>query len=431
MYKRHRKKGIYCAECTICDKLVAGYWTGGTQVEILKKVYQETKDEFSIRLLAGEAGLKNIVRWVYMMEDIQNYTFVKESELVITTGLIANEEEKLLQLIQKLLDQKACGLLISMGKYILEVPKAVIDFCEEQEFPLMGMPWEISIANVSRAFYERILRDDLVRKDLRSAMIGIIENESDTEKYLEIFREYGYEWNGEYVCVAAAFEDKEKNQDTFFGEIEIFCRNILNSYRRTYMLFHYCNRMIIVLHSDSRQQVTGMLHTLREKLCFHMRGEKMYFGVGNPFTDPENLGKAFRQASAALEVAEKENTDLKYFGDTGIYQILYSVKDPELLCSFGKEILWPVMAYDKEHDSDFLETLRLYITYNSNVQRVAEESCMHRNTVNYRIRKIKDMLDNALEDMNDYFPLQMAFYILELYPEFQIEQGGTSYEEKP
>jgi DNA-binding PucR family transcriptional regulator len=78
-----------------------------------------------------------------------------------------------------------------------------------------------------------------------------------------------------------------------------------------------------------------------------------------------------------------------------------------------------VIDYDMQHHSDFLQTLKLYIEYGSNVQRVAEEACMHRNTVNYRVRRMKEMLNNPMEYMSQTFSLQMAFYIMDLYPDLE------------
>lgn len=397
-------------------------------MEVLQKLYQETKNKYSLRLLAGEKGLTNTVSWIYLMEDMTHYPFIKESELIVTTGLVYKSEEELLSMVENLVGLHASGLIINTGQYIFRIPDSVKALCDEKGFPLFEMPWKSSIASLSRDYYERVLDDDLRKKSIRSALIGIIEEPESVERYMDVFREYGYSLQDQYSCAVLSFDRSRDNTPDFFHDVEVTCRNSLNAQNYNYVLFHYHQKIVFIGYQISRTELREMVLRMQKRLCERTQGSRSHAGIGNLIEDISDLHKAYRQACAACEIAKKDGEICREFEDIGIYQILFSVDNAEILCEYGRSILRPVLEYDRQHNSDFLQTLKCYIEYNANVQRVAEESCMHRNTVNYRIRKMKEMLDNPLENMSQLFPVQMAFYILSLYPGFCEGEKGGSYE---
>lgn len=55
-------------------------------------------------------------------------------------------------LIKYLIKYNSVGLIINIGKYIFEIPSAIIDYCNEQEFPLLTIPWEVHLADLIKDF---------------------------------------------------------------------------------------------------------------------------------------------------------------------------------------------------------------------------------------------------------------------------------------
>jgi len=60
--------------------------------------------------------------------------------------------------------------------------------------------------------------------------------------------------------------------------------------------------------------------------------------------------------------------------------------------------------------------LFFYLKYNGSIQAIAKELFTHRNTIQYRMNKIKELLDCNLEDAKDRFNYQLAFYIKDSFP---------------
>ena len=70
-------------------------------------------------------------------------------------------------------------------------------------------------------------------------------------------------------------------------------------------------------------------------------------------------------------------------------------------------------AYDKKNQTDYLLTLKYYLENNASVQEVAKETYVHRNTINYKIKKIKEILQCDL-NYQDCLKLLLAYQIKEL-----------------
>ena len=79
-----------------------------TRVEDL---YECAQMKYSLTLHGGQEGLNNSASWVYLAEDIQNMSFLKGGELVITTGLFVQTGVSLYDFISGLVCETAAVCL--------------------------------------------------------------------------------------------------------------------------------------------------------------------------------------------------------------------------------------------------------------------------------------------------------------------------------
>ena len=137
------------------------------------EIYEETKEKYKLKILAGQRGMDNVVGWVHMLEDETIISRFTGEELAITTGIkvqispsagnpiAADNPDWLLHLVQSMKQASCTGIIINTGMYLMKVPREVIDWCEANSFPLLEMPWEISITELVQDFCQR-------RRSLRS-----------------------------------------------------------------------------------------------------------------------------------------------------------------------------------------------------------------------------------------------------------------------
>jgi DNA-binding PucR family transcriptional regulator len=115
-----------------------------------------------------------------------------------------------------------------------------------------------------------------------------------------------------------------------------------------------------------------------------------------------------------MKMAMGTNRVIAKFDEMGFFKILYSIEDAEILSSYTNEILGSLLEYDKLHNTAYIDTLRSYIKNDRSIIRVAEDTFTHRNTVNYRIQKIKRIIGCELKNAEELFTYQVAFYIKDM-----------------
>ncbi|RGE20384.1 CdaR family transcriptional regulator [Leucobacter sp. wl10] len=103
----------------------------------------------------------------------------------------------------------------------------------------------------------------------------------------------------------------------------------------------------------------------------------------------------------------------------GIYYVLGLIQE-QFRQRFGRDdplsLIHPGMValirYDREHRTDLRETLFMYLAYDRNLKMTAERMFSHRNTVYNKLRRIRQILDEDLEDPKLRFSLQFSHLLI-------------------
>ncbi len=112
-----------------------------------------------------------------------------------------------------------------------------------------------------------------------------------------------------------------------------------------------------------------------------------------------------------LRLAQYRDISPLFYDKLEIKKLILAVDDNSLLESIYNGNLRKPEIYDRDNGTDYLSFLRLYLKYDGSVQRVAEETFVHRNTINYQLSKIKKIPGNNLKTFEDRFKLILAFEI--------------------
>ena len=105
--------------------------------------------------------------------------------------------------------------------------------------------------------------------------------------------------------------------------------------------------------------------------------------------------------------------DMRSEHSLDFYRILSEIENKSILEKYVNQKLGTVLAYDEKHRSNLADTLFLYLKHWGNIQKIAEESYCHRNTVTNRIRILQEQLGCHLDDPAERFELMTAFMIRE------------------
>jgi len=133
-------------------------------------------------------------------------------------------------------------------------------------------------------------------------------------------------------------------------------------------------------------------------------------GVGTPAGDLSEWRDSFRQAGQALEMARRlEESRPLYFPDLSVYRLLMQIEHNPEMMAFQEETIGPLLDY--EGGKDLIQTLETYFNHKGNLSQTAEALYIHRNTLLYRMDRIKDILELDMDNSSSRLAVQLSLHI--------------------
>ena len=84
--------------------------------------------------------------------------------------------------------------------------------------------------------------------------------------------------------------------------------------------------------------------------------------------------------------------------------------DPKTV-RYYKELVKPLRTYDQEHFGDLTKTLATYLNNSRNATRTADALFIHRNSLRYRLQRIKMLVSLDPDDSGEGLALQIALLL--------------------
>lgn len=122
-----------------------------------------------IRLIAGKGGINNNVNNTNIMDNPDSFDWFVPGDLIITTGFVFKDDiDFQVKVVRELAELNCSALMIKTRKYFGEMPKEMIEEANKYNLPLIEIPKEYSLAQVSSAVNNRIFQnhDSMLKKTL-------------------------------------------------------------------------------------------------------------------------------------------------------------------------------------------------------------------------------------------------------------------------
>jgi DNA-binding PucR family transcriptional regulator len=141
---------------------------------------------------------------------------------------------------------------------------------------------------------------------------------------------------------------------------------------------------------------------LQAGITSQLRGGMCRLAVGSRYPSAWQVAASYREAQFVASLPPSAVGHLAVpvllFDSLGVYRMLSSVTDPAGIEAFMREQLGTLLDYDKRHHSDLLVTLAQYFDSGCNVDQAAAALSVHRNTLKYRLKRVRELLGQDLND---------------------------------
>lgn len=170
--------------------------------------------------------------------------------------------------------------------------------------------------------------------------------------------------------------------------------------------------LVILFNLPNNKQLSGFIdETLRQQAI----ANKLLIGVSNMFHDLTQTRKHYQQAKEAIILNNTYNDwTVTYFSLIAPVRVLHIVREHDDLISYCMPELMDLLAVDKQSNTDYMTTLYCYLEFFGNTSAAAAKLHIHKNTLLYRLSKIRDILHCSLEEGEDNYKLMMSFRILRI-----------------
>ena len=158
---------------------------------------------------------------------------------------------------------------------------------------------------------------------------------------------------------------------------------------------------------------TRDMEKLAASIVDTLQGEhyiKAVVGIGTPINNIKDLASSFKEAQIAMEVGKVFDTEKQVisYDHLGIARLIYQL--PTTLCEAFLREVFKQDSIDSL-DSETLFTIQRFFENNLNVSETSRGLFVHRNTLVYRLEKIKKLTGLDLRKFDDAIVFKVALMV--------------------
>ncbi len=389
------------------------------------------------RVVAGEEGVGNEVRWITVGEEPDLPDWVFGGELICTT-LFAVAPDRLGDYVKGLSDGGVAGMLIKPERFLGAIPESILEAADRESFPVAEVPANVLWSRVLESFYRYLLveQTERIRVETEMQLRGgffdeLLSNGLSGEEIERRADLLGCNLSGGAAVLFFSVPDFiELARKRKLGEFQSqhlksllyeTVRGAVQEVHPNYICLPRSDSVLVLVGSPLRERKTLARHALlrcRERV----KNLPVHAGLGEPRENPDQVAESYREAESALQVGQRLRTteDLEdrvhAFSALGVQRLLFALsrESPEILRSFGEGVIGPLIAYDEGHGTELVKTLKAYTECDGNVSEVAELLHVHKHTVRYRLRRITELTGLDVTKFEDAAQLYLAVRATEL-----------------
>ncbi|MDR1012937.1 MAG: helix-turn-helix domain-containing protein [Lactobacillales bacterium] len=158
-------------------------------------------------------------------------------------------------------------------------------------------------------------------------------------------------------------------------------------------------------HRDLEKLAKSIGDTLSSEFYVHCM-----IGIGSTVTGVKDLARSFKEAQTSLEVGkvfDKERNVISY-DNLGVARLIYQL--PTTLCEMFLREIFKSGSIDSL-DQETLFTIQRFFENNLNVSETSRKLFVHRNTLVYRLEKIKKLTGLDLREFEDAVVFKVALMV--------------------
>lgn len=344
----------------------------------------------SFRIVAGVNGLNRNVSKVNILDfeydgiqDRENEVFglFEKEAFVLTSLLFAKQHPQMILESVKLLVRDGASALAIKEIYYHDLPSEVIDYANQHQFVILMFERE-------GGFFETLITE-------LTSLIEMRNNDEINEQKLSMLLDETLTIGSQRMLTEELFPTLDSPFYAAYSKpSQLLSKQELKK--------HSASDSVSLIYQSGILMIGGV--TLPE-----MYRDAVYpTGFSRLHTNLDEVSMAVKEAMCACEYAIRNNQDRISYDEIGIYRLLYPLKNNLWMKTYC-ELLKAEISKDI-NGMELMQTAEIYVQYQGDLQKTSEVLHIHKNTVRYRISRLKELLSKNHE--TSYFDEQLTLMVL-------------------
>ncbi|NCB74347.1 MAG: hypothetical protein EOM51_06370 [Clostridia bacterium] len=246
-----------------------------------------------------------------------------------------------------------------------------------------------------------------------SLLVDLIEQRLTDQKIItNRLRSLDKTLNEDLYTVIVQKADSEKTNFQFSSGMQSSLRILI----KDSISVSYKQEIVLLV---SRRKDEALFSNTEDDLLPFLEQNGLRMGISNVFSNPAEMHKYYLQAKKSLELSRKLSENrLEYYSAYIIFHALEICAENIDLRDFCHPGLLKMIESPEPADQELVQTLYLYLFYMKDIPKITNELHIHKNTLFYRLKKIKTMIGEEFDEGNAVFNLMFSFKLKEYVKSF-------------
>lgn len=381
-----------------------------------------------VELLTGEIGLERMVSWTYMVQTKPFDEHMNPGNFaLIVIDDVRFKLDSVCDVMVELNDLGISGLAVSIENDREEISQDIIDRAKELKLPLFYVRWEgASFVDIAQSVGKLLLETEIKNKRTGDYLYNLLFGYEVNQKYVEkISAQFGLDFTKPYRVGIIVIDRKyginlEQDEHTYEYYTDCLNREVIHMSKKP-MYMRFLNKFVLLFEGtetkDTEHELEAILTELDNRPQFRDVIKSCCI-LGSTYTDPSDFGKSYQEAKSLIPKKEilpnPKNKKVLSARTMGIYKFMFNSGNQQEIMDYCNDKLRKIEEYDHANGTYLQDTLIEYYMNGFNVGKTANALYIHRNSLQYRLKKIEEIIGTTLDDAMEYLDLVNCILVKKL-----------------
>lgn len=295
------------------------------------------------------------------------------------------------------------------------------------KLPLFYVRWEgASFVDIAQSVGKLLLETEVRNKRTGDFLYNLLFGYQVNSKYVDkISAQFGIDFSKPYRVGIIVIDRKyginlEQDEHTYEYYTDCLNREVIHMKKRP-MYMRFLNKFVLLFEATPTKDTEHELEEILTKLDNRPEFKNLIKStciLGSTYSNPKEFGQSYQEAKSLIPkkdiLPNPKNRKVLSASSMGIYKFMFKSGNQQEILEYCNNRLKSLEEYDHANGTFLQDTLIEYYMNGFNVGKTAEALFIHRNSLQYRLKKIEEILEMGLDDAMEYLDLVNCILIKKL-----------------